>query len=459
MKIKKSIFRDYDIRAIIPKELDMEGVRRITKACIYFFKPKKIAIGRDARNTGKEIVKNMIDVFISSGIDVVDLGMYTTDMMTFASGKFGYDLSIIATASHNPPEYNGFKMAVKGGVSVSGPSGFYKIRDLVKSDKKFEFGNKKGTIEKKDIYKDWIDFCLSFVNINKIKPLKIAIDAGNGSAGLLFGHNYLKQKLPIEILPLYFNPDGSFPNHSPNPLKIENLKDLRKKIKKEKTDLGICLDGDGDRIAFLTEKGKFIPGTITTALIAETLLEKNPGETVLYNAVCGRIVAETVKKAGGKSKRVRVGYSLIKKQMQKSNALFAGEHSCHYFYRDTYNSEASLLTFLLMLEYISEKGTAFSEIIKRFDIYSQSGEINFEVEDKEEMMEKIEKEYQEKAETIDWLDGISIWFKKWWANIRPSNTQPLLRLNIEADNQTIMEKRKEELIQLIESLGGKLSED
>lgn len=455
MKISTNIFRDYDIRAVIPQELDYDGIERLMKATAFYFKPKVVAIGYDARLTGPKIQKLSLKAFQDQGIDVVDLGQITTDMMTFSAGKYNYDLAIIVTASHNPSEYNGFKMAIKGGTSVSGETGFYSIRDLAQTKKIFPDNQKKGKLIKKDIYQEWIDFCFSLSDYKKIKPLKVVIDTGNGIAGKVFGNKLITQKIPIKIIPLYFDPDGHFPNHVPNPLVMDNLKSLIERVKKEKADLGVAVDGDGDRIAFVTEKGEFVSGTITTAIIAKNLLKKYPGETVLYNAVCGRIATETIKSAGGKPQRVRVGYSLIKQQMDKTKAIFAGEHSCHYFYKNVYNSESTLLTFLLILEFLSEQNKPFSEIFSLYNKYFVSGEINFEVKNKTKIMEKIAQEYQNKADKLDWLDGVSIWFKSWWANVRPSNTQPLLRLNVEADNLQLLKQKEQEFIKLITAWGGK----
>lgn len=456
MTIKPSIFRDYDIRAIIPDELDMEGVKRIAQATYNYFKPKTLSIGCDARNTGPEIKQIFIEVFLKSGVDITDLGKISTDMMTFASGQYNYDLSIQVTASHNPAAYNGFKMAQKGGRSVSGPTGFYAIRDLALSDKNLEYqADKSGQLKKRDIYKDWIDFCLSFIDLSKIKPFKAVIDAGNGIAGQIFGHPYLKEKLPVEIVPLYFEPDGDFPNHIPDPLKEENRRDLVAKVEQTKADFGAIVDGDGDRISFITETGQFVTGSVVTAMIAENILKDNPGAMILYNAVCSRAVPKIISKNGGQSQRTRVGYSLIKKDMEETGALFAGEHSAHFFYKQTYNSESSLLTFLMILSLISQKNKTFDELINIYNPYSQSGEINFEVEDKQKVMKTAEETYQDRAEKIDWLDGISIWFDNGWVSLRSSNTQPLLRLNVEADTKEQMEGLRDEFRNFILSHGGK----
>ncbi|MFC1726962.1 phosphomannomutase/phosphoglucomutase [Patescibacteria group bacterium] len=460
MKVDPGIFRNYDVRAIIPEEMDWEGLERFAQATNYLFRPKKVVIGFDARLTGKKISALFSRVFQEAGVEVVDLGQVSTDMVYFASGIIASDLFIMVTASHNPPEYNGFKMTLAKGVKVSGDQGFYKIRDLILSNNRLKLeASKKGNIKKVNIYKDWIDFCLSFIDQTKLKPLKVVVDAGNGIGGKLFGHQYLLKKLPIKLIPLYFELDGSFPNHIPNPLKPENLEDIKKKVISSKADLGFALDGDGDRITLITEKGEFVRGGIITALIADSFLSKNPKQTILYNAVVGRIVREIVKKRGGKSKRVRVGYSLIEKEMKKTGAVFAGEHSCHFMYRDVNNSEASLLTYLILLEAFSDSSQPVSRVVKKYWKYPQSGEINFEVEDKQATMKKISQLYQKKAEKIDWLDGLTIWFKNGWVSIRPSNTQPLLRLNVEADNKLILKNRVREFVKQIESLGGIKSKD
>lgn len=459
MVINPGIFRDYDIRAVIPDELDMEGAERIGRAAVTFFRPKKVALAYDVRLTGKEIFERLKEAFINMGIDVVGLGQISTDMMSFSAMELGYELSIIVTASHNPGNCNGFKMCRAGFGPVNGETGFYKIRQMVLSSQDFPDSQVKGSFEERDIYRDWIDFCFSLFSGSKISPFKVVIDTGNGIAGKLFGHQYLLEKLPIQIVPLFFEPDGNFPNHLPYPLKEENLKFVIAKIKEEKADLGVALDGDGDRIVFLTQAGRPLSGTIMTTLIGQMLLKKNPGSMILYNSVCGRIIAEKVKEWGGQSKRVRVGYSLIEEEMKKTGAIFAGEHSCHFFYRETHNSEASLYTFLLILGLLSETNIPFSQIVAPVDKYVLSGEINFEVTNKEEVMKEIEKRYQDLAQSTDWLDGVTIWFADHWINVRPSNTQPLLRLTIEADNQDILEKKKEEFISLIISLGGKLSKE
>lgn len=458
MLIKSGIFKDYDIRAIIGDELDMEGVKRIAEASIALFNPKNVSIGRDMRLSGNKIFKILSRTYLQNGIDVIDLGLITSDMSYFASDKGGYDMSIMISASHNPPEYNGLKFVLKGARAVSGDSGIYDIRDWALSKKSLKVSQKQeGRLTKKDYYQEWIDYCLSLVDVQKIRPFKIVIDAGNGMASVLF--EKLKGKTPFEIVPLFFKLDGNFPNHIPNPLKPENIVDLQKRVKRENADFGVGFDGDGDRIAFVDEAGKYITGTVLTAMLAEILLRKHPGETILYNAVCGRVVPETIKKYKGKPIRTRVGHTLIKEAMRKHNGLFCGEHSGHYFYKATSFAESALLTLLLITQLLTLRKQKLSQIVEELDKYPSIPETNFEVADKKGVMKKIEEKYKDAAGSIDWLDGLSIWFKDYWANVRPSNTQPLLRLNLEADDKETLKEKKTEFITTIEKLGGKLSKD
>jgi phosphomannomutase len=454
MKIKPNIFRDYDVRAVIPDELDKEGAIRIGKVLAYLYKPKEAAIGHDMRISADDIAGGISQGLTDQGVNVIDLGLISTDMAYFAAGKYKYDLALSVSASHNPSEYNGFKLVKKGAIAVSGRSGIYKIRDLALSDKKFESSLKKGRIIKKNINDAFIKHCLGLVNLKNIKPFKVVVDAGNAMAGYIMPK--FAKFLPLKIVPMFFELDGTFPNHIPNPLLPEATKALKKRVIKEKADFGIAFDGDGDRMYFIDNQGKLVSGTVTTAMIAQSILQKNPGVTILYNAVTGRVVPETIKKFGGKAIRVRVGHTLIKEDMRKYNAYFAGEHSGHYYFKPNYYADSAFIAMLVALELISQKNKPLSEIVSKYDIYPNIAETNFEVKDKQQVMKSLEKIYQNKANAIDWLDGITIWFNDSWVNVRPSNTQPLLRLNIEADNKTILKKKTTEFISKIKSLGGKL---
>lgn len=453
MTIDPKIFRDYDIRAVIPDQLDEEGIRRIAKAIVYKFKPKSIQVGRDMRLTSPKFHKAFIKELISLGLDIVDLGLTSTDMLYFASGKYSEDMAVNISASHNPPEYNGMKVVKRGAVAVSGDSGIYDIRDLALSDKKLDIkASRKGKITKRDIMEEFIDHVVSFIHIDKMKAFKVVSDTGNGMAGHYMPR--LEKRLPWKVTRLYYKLDGTFPNHIPSPIEEKNRLDCINKVRKIRADVGLTFDGDGDRVFMVDEKGRTLSGTIMTAIIADNLLQKYPGETVLYNAIVGRIVPEIIKKYNGKPHRVRVGHTLIKEAMRKYDGLFCGEHSGHYYFRDNFYADSAIIAALLVLELSSVRNKKLSELYDEYDKYQSSGEINFEVEDKIGVMKKIEGEYRSEAESADWLDGISVWFKDWWFNIRPSNTEPLLRLNVEAHDPILLEKKIKELVKKIESLGG-----
>lgn len=451
MKINEKIFRKYDIRGVYPQDLNASVAYALGKATADYLQEKKIAVGYDMRLSSEEIAENLIKGIAEQGVDVIDVGLICTDMVYYVSGKYKVG-GVIITASHNPPEYNGMKIVKSGAISLSGETGFFDIRDLVLTDR-FKQTDKRGEIEKKDILNEYVKHILSFIEINKIKPFKVVVDAGNGMAGKVFPE--IAKHLPIKVIPLYFELDGTFPNHIPNPLDPENVVDLQERIVSEKADFGIAFDGDGDRMFLFDEKGEIITGTVTTALIGESILKKNPGETILYNAVCGRIVPETIKKFGGKGIRTPVGYSLIKEIMRKHKGIFAGEHSGHYFFRENYYADSGLTATLFALELISIANQPLSQITKKYRKYFQSGEINFEIKDKEGAMKKLEVLYKNKAKSTDWLHGITVWLDDWWFNSYPSGTEPLLRLNVEADNPTLLKEKTDELIATIEKFGGK----
>lgn len=457
MYIDPSIFRDYDIRAIIPNQLDLDGFKRVIKATINFSGAKSLQIGHDMRISSPRLHQAAIDTARQQGVNVIDLGLISTDILYFAAGKYPEDLAIMISASHNPPEYNGLKLVRQGAVAISGDSGIYQIRDLTLSNQNLPpVSTLPGQVTHRDVLTEWTSHILSFINTSKMKPFHIIVDAGNGMAGYFMPA--IETKLPWQITRLYYELDGTFPHHPANPAEPQNLADLIKVVKNTGANLGIAFDGDGDRMALVDETGRILSGTITTAIIAANLLQKSPHQTILYNAIVGRVVPETIEKYEGKSIRVRVGHTLIKEAMRKYNALFCGEHSGHYFFRDNYFADSAILAALLVVEHMSIDNQKLSQIVAAYDKYVTSPEINFEVQDKLSIMKQLEHHYQGKAESIDWLDGLSAWFKDYWFNVRPSNTEPVLRLNVEADNQLLLDEHTPELIKLIESLGSKRKE-
>ena len=371
-------------------------------------------------------------------------------MQYYIAGTRDYDLVIMISASHNPSEYNGFKMVKKGPISVTSESGMNDVRDLIKEGS-LPKANKPGNLTIIDVWKEWKNKILSLIDVSTLKPMKIAVDGGNGMAGTIISTIF--KDLPFTIIPLYFEQDGTFPNHTPNPLIEKNNEALQKTIVTEHADVGLTFDGDADRMFLIDNTGRFVSGTITTALLSEYILKRHPGELILYNAICGRIVPQIIKKFGGISKRVRVGHSYIKTYMRETRAIFAGEHSGHYYYRDFYRAESGVLTALLILSLLSETNSKLSTLVDQLNIYPSSGEINFTVQDIPTIVKKIKSGYED-AILKDEIDGISVWYPTYWFNVRASKTEPVIRLNVEADTKEILESKTKELMEFMQSMGG-----
>ena len=452
MNIDTSIFKDYDIRGVYPKQINGEVFTAIAHAIVRKFNPKTVAICRDMRISGEEIRNAFADVFISLGINVFDAGLAGTEIQYYIAGTRDYDLVIMISASHNPPEYNGIKLVQKGPVAVSGDSGLYGVRDLIQEGPLPPTG-KPGTVTNIDVWNEWKQKIWSLIDIKSLKPLKVVADAGNGMAGKIIPIAF--EGSPLQLTPLFFELDGHFPNHVPNPLIPENNKALTEKIIATGADVGVTFDGDADRMFLIDDKGRFVPGTITTALLARYILENHPGETVLYNAICGRIVPKIIEQYKGKPMRVRVGHSPIKLKMRETNAIFAGEHSGHYYYRDYFCAESGVLSALMICALLSKTSKKLSGLVDELAIYPTSGEINFIVSDIPPVLDSIKKSYAD-ADSMDEIDGISIWYPAYWFNFRASKTEPLLRMNIEADTQEILTKIQNDLVQKIEIMGGKI---
>lgn len=443
--INTAVFRDYDIRGVYPTEINEDIYYVIGRSLADYLKVEKIAVGFDGRLSSPSLFKAFTEGITESGTDVVDLGLISTEMHYFASGFYHFPANAIISASHNPGEYNGLKIVKAGVIPLHGGYGLPDIKEL-SLQQKFHAANRKGMITRKNIMDEWIRHVMTFVDMEKLKPLKVVVDAGNGMGGISW--EKLIGKLPIKIIPMYFEPDGNFPHHLADPLKAENLKDLQAAIKRYHADIGIALDGDADRMFVVDESGNSVSGTVTTAILARALLETYGPSPVLYNAVCGRIVPETIKNSAGEPHRVRVGHSYIKEKMKKLNALFAGEHSGHFYFRDNYYAESSIIAGLIFIQYLSSQDKPLSGVVKQYDIYPTSGEISFKVRDANAVTERIEKKYRD-ALSMDHLDGLSVWYKDWWFNLRASKTEPLLRLNIEADNKPVLENRMQPLVALL----------
>ncbi len=449
--VDPSIFRDYDIRGIYPSQVNEETYYKIGRAIAYYFHKSPIAVGFDGRLSSPRLFEALTRGITDMGCDVVDLGLISTDMHNFASGFYQFPADIMISASHNPGQYNGIKIVQTGAVPIHGQKGLPEIKQMVLSEQFPPVAAKPGHISKKNILNDWIKYASDLVDLKKMKSIKVVIDAGSGVGGISW--KPLIGKSQLQIIPLYFTPDGNFPHHSPDPSQEDNLKDLSLEIKKNYADLGFAIDGDGDRIFILDENGRQLSGTITTAILAKYFLTEFGPNNILYNVVVGRVVPESITENGGNPIRVRVGHSFIKEAMKESKAIFAGEHSGHFYFKDLYYADSSFVAGLYFLAFLSQDGRKLSQIVKEFDKYRQSGEINFRVIDTDKMQEIILEEFP--SDKIDRLDGLSMWYDKWWLNLRSSKTEPLLRLNLEAETIDILLDKLAKIENIIIKAGGK----
>ncbi|MBV8170592.1 MAG: phosphomannomutase/phosphoglucomutase [Candidatus Eremiobacteraeota bacterium] len=438
------IFKSYDIRGIYPSELNEDVARRIGRAFADYLRVPAVAIGRDMRLSSEPLFRALADGITMQGTDVVDLGLTTTDELYFAVGHFKYQGGIMITASHNPKQYNGFKLCRADAVPLASDTGVFAIRDLVQADR-FVPSATRGQITAKDPLPAFAEHCLSFVDVNSIKPLKIAIDAGNGMAGLVVPAIF--KHLPVTLIPLYFELDGTFPNHPASPIEPENMADLQAAVVKHGADLGAAFDGDADRVFITDEHGALVGGDMVTALVARNLLRGKPGATILYNLICSRSVPEIIERSGGVPVRTRVGHSYIKAIMRERNAIFGGEHSGHFYFRDNYYADSGLIALLVVLEVISRENKPVSQLLRPLDTRVRSGEINSHVADAPAKLAALEQRYGDAQ--LDHLDGLTIQYPTWWANVRPSNTEPLLRLNVEADDPATLAAKRDALLAII----------
>ena len=447
-KLSMGIFKSYDIRGKYPAEIDELTARKIGTAIAQFFKEKNpksknIVVGRDMRTSSKSLANALIEGLCEAGLDVTNIGVVSTEMTYFAVGYYQYDGSVMVTASHNPAEYNGFKICREQAIPISFETGIDRIAKLTKQyyPPRIE---QLGKVVVRDVFNDYKKHVLKFAG--NLRHLRVVIDAGNGMAGKIIP--IVCEELPIEIIPLYFELDGSFPNHDPNPLKAENIIDLQNKVRETKAQIGVAFDGDADRCVFVDEMGRSIGCDIITALIAKQFLEREKGATILYDIRSSWVVPEEIKAAGGIPHRERVGHAYMRATLRKERAAFGGELSGHYYFRDNYYSDSGMIAFLMVLNILSNKRVPFSNIVSPLKRYYSTGEINFEVEDKDAKIEGITKEFSNGK--IDYLDGVTVEYKDWWFNVRKSNTEPLLRLNVEGKTQEIMERGKKLLINIIQ---------
>lgn len=438
--VNPEIFRSYDIRGIYPTELNEKTAFKIGKIFVDYIKAKKVITGRDCRLSSLTLFRAIVKGITQGGADVYSIGEVPTECIYFSVGYYNFDGGIMITASHNPKEYNGFKMVKRGVDLIQGKE----IKEVFEK-LKFKKIKKMGKIKEIDIWRDYLRHIFSFVEIEKIKPLKIVIDASNGMAGRVIP--LLEKNLPIRVIPLNFNLDGNFPAHSPNPLEKDATKEISKVILKEKADLGFLFDGDADRIFVIDELGNLIRGDITLLILAKHLLRKNPGAKIVYNLICSKAVPEFIRRWGGKPIRTAVGFVNVRKRLIEEEGIMGGEVSGHYCFRDNFYCDSAFVAFLILLEVISQSPQKISEMTKTFSVYAKTSEINFKVENKEEILNKIRESYSDGKQ--DFLDGITVEYNDWWFNLRPSQTEPTLRLVVEAKKEKIMKKKKRELSLLI----------
>ncbi|HUT34058.1 MAG TPA: universal stress protein [Planctomycetota bacterium] len=437
------IFKAYDIRGVVPEELDEALAEKIGAAAGRFFEGRTVVVGRDMRVSGPAIAEALIRGLTRSGKDVVDVGMVTAPMIPFAVAKYGYDGGIMVTASHNPRQYNGFKLTARGPEPVGYDSGIGEIERMV-TQGTLPPAEKPGSVTRRDVLPDYLEHVLAAAK--GVEGLKLAIDAGNGMAGYLMPP--LFERIPgVEVVPLFFEVDGTFPNHEGNPLKAENTAELRRKVVETKAQLGVAFDGDADRVVFVDERGQAIPCDLMTALIARQALQESPGSAILYDLRSSWAVREEIEACGGVPVVTRVGHSFIKRLMRDKDAAFGGELSGHYYFRDNFYCDSGAFALLKVLSLVCREGKPLSELIRPIQRYHASGEINSEVADKEAKIEELARAYAGGRALR--LDGLSVEFEDWWFNVRPSNTEPLLRLVVEAKSREHMEIRRDTLLRQI----------
>jgi phosphomannomutase len=446
MNFDPAIFKAYDIRGTHPDQINKEIAYNFGRAFAAFLRPPAAVVGRDMRVSSPELFEGLSNGLLDSGINVIDIGLCSTDALYFAVGKWGAPAGVMITASHNPKQYNGFKTCRAEAVPLSASEGLNLIRDVMKRGK-FEPVRVKGKVIQRDVWPEFVQHILNFIEPKRVKPFKIAVDAGNGMAGKLVPEFF--KHLPCRLVPLYFDLNGSFPNHPASPIEPENTEELRKLVVEQKLDLGVAFDGDADRMFLVDETGKLLGGDVVTGLVAKKLLEKNPGAAVVYNLICSRLVPEAIHKSGGKPVRSRVGHAYIKPLMKSENALFGGEHSGHFYFRDNWYADSGIIALAVCLQLLSEAGRPLSQLAREIDPYFRSGEINFRVSDQNAVIERVAQKFSDGK--ADREDGLTVEYPDWWFNLRPSNTEPLLRLNVEANSETFLQERLAVLKQEIAS--------
>src|SRR6185436_9860660 len=448
MALDPKAFKAYDVRGIYPSELDEAGAYAVGRAYVEQFEPKAVAIGRDMRVSSPSIARAVMQGAADGGAEVKDIGMIGTEMLYFGVGELDIDGGVMVTASHNPKEYTGMKVVRRGALPVGGDSGLLDVRDRAQRIESPELVGDPPT-ESVDIYPAFVERVLSFIDVGEVKPLRVVIDAGSGMAGAMLPP--ILERLPVDAVRCFCEPDGTFPNHAPNPLLPENREFIVGKVKEEQADLGIAFDGDADRCFFVDDTGEFVPGDFVTALLAESILEKEPGAKILYDVRASWAVPQTIERAGGIPLINRVGHAFFKHRMREEDAVFGGEVSGHYYFQDFSRADSGVIPFLLMLELISKRGQKLSELLAAYRArYFITGELNTPVPDVALKLQELKERFGQEG-IVSHLDGLSVDAPDWHMNVRPSNTEPLLRLNLEALSPELMERKRDEVLEVIRS--------
>ena len=451
MKLNPDIFKAYDVRGVYPSEVNEDAARAIGTGFIAYLKAKRVAVGRDMRLSSPALAAAFIDGVTSQGADVVDYGMIPTDMLYFAVAADRLEGGVQITASHNPKQYNGMKMVRQEAFPLSGEAGISDIRDMIAADRLPAPAVRRGEVTAKNTLDAYVDHVMSFIDPAIIKPFNVVLDAGSGMGGLVAPK--LFERLPCKTTRLCFDIDGRFPNHEANPLIEENRRDIVERVVAERADVGIAWDGDADRCFFITGSGEFVSGDFVTALLAEAFLLKHPGASVIYDLRASYAVKDVVANYGGTSLMNRVGHAFIKQRMRETNAIFGGEVTGHYYFRDNFYADNGFIPALLMLELMSKKGQSLHQLIEPLSKkYFISGEINSKLASMDLVPSKLDQIAARYADGHQYkLDGLSVEYPDWHFNVRPSNTEPLLRLNLEAKTPDKMAQKRDEVVALIRS--------
>jgi phosphomannomutase len=446
VNVDPAIFKAYDIRGIYPTQLNEPIAYALGRAFVTFLNARTVILGRDMRLSGPSLFAAVSDGIRAQGADVIAIGMVSTDQFYFACSRLGHP-GMMVTASHNPKEYNGFKMVKQMPYLLSGDEGIQDLRRLVEEEA-FPPASRQGTVQALDLLDEFVSWLLTLIDPAALRPLTVVADAANGTVGPALLKLY--RHLPVRLIPLCFEPDGSLPNHGLDPLQPENRRDLEHRVVQEGADVGFAFDGDGDRFFVIDDRGKFVPGDFVTALLARQVLQKYPGAPIVYDVRSSWAVPDTIRAAGGVPIVERVGHAFIKRRMAEVNAAFAGEVSGHYYFREFNFADSGLIPSLFILDLLSRSGQRFSELLAPFEQrYFVSGEINSRVADVQAKLREVEARYCDGQ--IEHLDGLSVSYPDWHFNLRPSNTEPLLRLNLEARSRELLEAKRDELLALIRS--------